>query len=173
MPWPFAALCTYFPITVGKQGRVKAIELKLLNHLIRSPAKFQRWRHKTSRPSSPEITRLGETALNTPSFAKSHFHWDIFTPKWMDATYQKDMLPSLSEWRPHLFKFWATAHQLLSISISRLEICLESRQVLFRGLMTTDLWILRSISIIGGRDITGAAVSSPCQYSLRQSLTAS
>lgn len=47
------------------------------------------------------------------------------------------------------------------ISISRLEMSLGSRQVVFRGLMTADLWTLSGISAIGVAVMTGAAASAP------------
>lgn len=126
----FAVLCnSSCPITVGKQGwasnwreAFKSFDLVL--------ARFQRWRHKTSRPPSPAMTRVESNCLQITPFAKSYFHWDIFTPRWMDIKCQKAGLPVCQEGCPHLFQSWASAHQPLSISISRLEICLESRQVL-------------------------------------------
>lgn len=167
MPWPFTALCIYFPITVGKQGWASNwIEAFQSFDLVLS--KISEIETYTSRPLSAEITSVERNCLNSPSVAKSSFRGDIFTPS--DFMFQKDMFPSLSEWCPHLFQFWASAHQPPSISISRLEIYLASRQVLFGGLMTTDLWILSSISIIGGRVIAGGCSH---HYNPQQSLKAS
>lgn len=74
-----------------------------------------------------------------------------------DLVFQKDTFPGLSEWHCHLFSLRATAHQT---SISRLEMYLGTRQVVFRGLMTSDLWILSGISAIGVRVTAGAAANT-------------
>lgn len=155
MSWPLL-YCALIVQLLWVNRDEQAIEGKLLNHLIWSRARFQRWRHKTSRPPyAQQWQELRATASKSRSFAKSYFHWDIFTPRWMDIKCQKAGLPSLSEGCPHLFQSWASAHQPLSISISRLEICLESRQVLLGINDHFDLWILRHISIIRRRTITG------------------
>ena len=59
----------------------QAIEGKLLNHLIWSQARFQRWRHKTSRPSSPAMTRVESNCLKIALFCKEPFPLGHVYPK--------------------------------------------------------------------------------------------
>lgn len=69
----------------------QAIELKLLNHLIWSWAKFQRLRHNTSRPSSPEITKVGRQGFEKTLFCKKPVLLGHLCPK-VDVTCQKTCL---------------------------------------------------------------------------------
>ena len=59
----------------------QAIEGKLLNHLIWSRARFQRWRHKTSRPPSPAMTRVESNCLQITLFCKELFPLGHLYPK--------------------------------------------------------------------------------------------
>lgn len=67
----------------------QAIEGKLLNHLIWSQQDFRDGDIKHQGHRLQQWQGLRATASKSSSFAKSHFHWDIFTPKWMDIKCQK------------------------------------------------------------------------------------
>lgn len=149
----------------------QAIALRLSDHLIWSWAKFQRLRHIHQGHGLQKSLGAGEASRMGPLWRRA-VSAGTSLPR-SDFTVQKDMFPSPSEGCPHLFQFWASTHQPLSISISRLEIYLESRQVLVGGLMTTDLWILSRISIIGDRVITGGCSQLSSSCCLQQSLKAS
>jgi hypothetical protein len=81
------------------------IELRFLSHLIWSSAKFA---HRTIKVVIYQNNKCWEKQRA----------FSLGPPKWLLVP--KDTLPSLSEWRSHLFEFWAITHQPSCISIGKL-----------------------------------------------------
>lgn len=132
-----------------------AIASKLSTLWIGASAKFPQLRRKHQSRRLWRWQVLWEN--NNNLFVQRAVSAEASSPQ-RDLVFQEDTFPGLSEWCSHLFSLREAAHQ---ISISRLEMSLGSRQVVFRGLMTADLWMPRGISAIGVAGMTGAAASSP------------
>lgn len=132
-----------------------APESKLSTLWMGSSAKFPQLRHKHQSCRLQKRQVLGGGINNL--FMQRVISAEASSLQ-SDPVFWKDTFPGLSEWRCHLFSLRAAAHQ---ISISSLEMYLGRRQVVFRGLMTADLWILSGISAIGVTVMAGAAASPP------------
>lgn len=132
-----------------------ASESKLSTLWMGSSAKFPQLRRKHQSCCLWKWQVLWEN--NNNLFMQRAISAEASSPQ-SDSVFQEDTFPGLSERCCRLFSLREAAHQ---ISISRLEMSLGSRQVVFRGLMTADLWMLSVISAIGVAVMTGAAASAP------------